>query len=126
MKEVLKTKFGHILKGDSLEIISNDKQKYDLIFCDPPFNLGKEYNSKINDSLNGEDYIKWCKKWIDVFVEKLNEGGTIMIYNIPKWNMILGNYLTEKGLEFRHWISIDMTNGLPIKNKLYPSHYSLL
>lgn len=126
MKEVLKTEFGTIIQGDSLDIVSKSPVKYDLIFCDPPFNLGKDYSSKINDSLNDDEYILWCKKWIDIFIEKLNDGGTIMIYNIPKWNMLLGSYLTEKGLEFRHWIAIDMTNGLPIKNKLYPSHYSLL
>lgn len=32
----------------------------------------------------------------------------------------------QSGLDFRHDIAVDMKNGLPIANKLYPSHYSML
>lgn len=34
--------------------------------------------------------------------------------------------LAEAGLDFRHWIAVDMKNSLPIAGRLYPSHYSLL
>jgi len=56
----------------------------------------------------------------------LKPGGAFFLYNLPKWNMFLGTYLAEAGLEFRHWIAVDIKFGLPIPKRLYPSHYSLL
>ena len=32
----------------------------------------------------------------------------------------------EQGLEFRHWITIEISACLPIPGRLHPSHYSLL
>jgi len=53
-------------------------------------------------------------------------GGAIFVYNLPKWNITLGNYLTESGMMFRHWIAVNIKLSLPIPGRLYPSHYSLL
>ena len=50
----------------------------------------------------------------------------MFLYNLPKWNIPLGAYLSKRGMTFRHWIAIEMTNSLPIKGRLYPAHYSLL
>lgn len=40
--------------------------------------------------------------------------------------MMLGAHLMDRGMEFRHWIAIEMGNTLPIPKKLYPAHYSLI
>jgi site-specific DNA-methyltransferase (adenine-specific) len=39
---------------------------------------------------------------------------------------MLGAFLTDAGLDFRHWIAIEMSACLPIPGRLHPSHYSLL
>jgi len=114
-----------IIQGDLFQVLPKINKKFDLIFCDPPFNLGKNYKSKINDTKSEEEYLKWTYKWLDLMIEKLADGGSLFVYNIPKWNIYISHYLMGK-LEFRHWVAIDMTLGFPIKNKLYPSHYSLL
>lgn len=114
-----------IIQGDLLDVLPKINKKFDLIFCDPPFNLGKDYKSKMNDSKSEDEYLLWTYKWLDLMVEKLADGGSFFVYNIPKWNVYISHYLMNK-LDFRHWIAIDMTLGFPIKNKLYPSHYSLL
>src|SRR6185437_5964530 len=44
----------------------------------------------------------------------------------PKWNIQLGAYLTTLGLEFRHWIAVEISSCMPIPGRLHPSHYSLL
>ena len=59
-------------------------------------------------------------------VRVLKPGGSLFIYNLPKWNIPIGTYLTEIGMEFRHWISIEISACLPIPGRLHPSHYSLL
>jgi site-specific DNA-methyltransferase (adenine-specific) len=59
-------------------------------------------------------------------VRVLKPGGSLFVYNLPKWNIPLGVYLAELGLDFRHWIAVEQKNGLPIQGRLYPAHYSLL
>ena len=55
----------------------------------------------------------------------LAPGGSLFVWNLPKWNLPLGAYIAEQ-LTFRHWIAVDIKYSLPIPKRLYPSHYSLL
>ncbi|HCD3385921.1 TPA: site-specific DNA-methyltransferase, partial [Enterococcus faecium] len=121
-----RTDFGKLYNKDSLLLMKEmESDSIDLIFADPPFNLGKKYDSLINDKLDHESYLRWNEQWIKECVRILKPGGSMFIWNIPKWSIptanILGKYLT-----LRHWIAVDMKYGLPIPNKLYPAHYSLL
>lgn len=123
----LKTNLGSLFQGDCIEVMRDlPSESVDLIFADPPFNIGKSYKSGINDSLPGDQYVSWTEEWIKEATRILKDGGSIFVYNIPKWNIESARILNNLGLEFRHWIAIDMPNGLPIKGRLYPSHYSLL
>ncbi len=56
----------------------------------------------------------------------LKPGGALFVYNLPKWNILLGAYLAEGGMTFRHWIAVNIKLSLPIPGRLYPSHYGLL
>lgn len=121
------TSLGALYKGDVLDllpVISNES--IDTVFADPPFNLKKDYGGSVNDDLSKEEYLDWCKKWISECVRVLKPGGSLFLYNIPKWNVLLGAHLDELGLTFRHWIAINIKLSLPINGRLYPSHYSLL
>jgi len=121
------TKLGVLYQGDCLDILPHIRNEtIDMIFADPPFNLSKKYGLNVNDNRSEDEYITWCKAWIDHCVRLLKHGGSIFIYNLPKWNIILGNYMNELGLEFRHWIAVNIKLSLPIPGRLYPSHYSLL
>lgn len=126
MIPILQTPLGQLFQGDCLEILpSIPPETVDLAFADPPFNLGKVYSSKIDDALQSDEYVAWCKAWLDEMVRVLKPGGSLFLWNLPKWNLPLGAYLGEK-LTFRHWISVDIKYSLPIQRRLYPSHYSLL
>lgn len=121
-----KSEFGELYKGDCLELLKQTKSNtYDLIFADPPFNLNKFYLSNYNDNVSQNDYLNWCYDWIDECIRVLKKGGSLFIWNIPKWNSFLSNYLNNR-LLFRHWITADIKFSLPISSKLYPSHYSLI
>lgn len=118
---------GALFDGDCMSILPHmTADAVDTVFADPPFNLNKLYGTKTKDNLPEAEYLKWCRAWIDQCVRILKPGGALFLYNIPRWNIMLGAYLMEQGMTFRHDIAIDMKNGLPIRNKLYPSHYSLL
>ena len=101
-------------------------ESVDAVFADPPFNLGKEYGRRSIDERPDSEYLDWCRRWIDESARTLKPGGAFFLYNLPKWNVLLGAYLTELGLTFRHWIAIEISASLPIPGRLHPSHYSLL
>lgn len=124
---VYKTSLGVLYEGDCLKLLPLiHNETIDTVFADPPFNLAKEYGLKVNDKRSDEEYKKWCKTWINECIRTLKPGGAFFLYNLPKWNVILGNHLVDSGLDFRHWITIDIKLSLPISGRLYPSHYSLL
>ncbi|MGP0565187.1 MULTISPECIES: DNA-methyltransferase [unclassified Nitrospina] len=121
------TDLGVLFSNNCLDILPLLKdQVVDTIFADPPFNLNKKYGANSNDDLSDEEYLDWCYKWIDQCIRTLKPGGSLFLYNLPKWNIILGAYLAKQGLSFRHWIAISVGNSLPISGRLYPAHYSLL
>jgi site-specific DNA-methyltransferase (adenine-specific) len=127
LNPVFTTELGALFKGDCLKLLPLIKDECaDLVFADPPFNIGKEYGHSVNDRKADHEYLDWCRAWIDECIRILKTGGSFFLYNIPKWNIQLGNYMMQKGLHFRDWITVDIKFGLPLKGRLYPSHYSLL
>jgi site-specific DNA-methyltransferase (adenine-specific) len=126
MTPILSTSLGNLHQDDCLSMLSKvEEETVDLAFADPPFNLGKDYSSKIDDSLVEGDYLEWCKSWLDEMTRTLKPGGSLFLWNLPKWNIPLGAHLGQK-LTFRNWITVDIKYSLPIKGRLYPSNYSLL
>lgn len=124
---VFSTARGVLYQGDSLQILPFiQDETIDTVFADPPFNLSKKYGSTVNDDRPDDDYIIWCKQWLNECIRILKPGGSLFVYNIPKWNVLLGAHLTLSGLTFRHWIAVNIKLSLPIPGRLYPSHYSLL
>ncbi|ANV83240.1 DNA methylase [Picosynechococcus sp. PCC 7003] len=127
VQPIFQTDKGALFEEDCLNILhSMNSSSVNLIFADPPFNLGKKYGAKVNDQRSENEYLLWMKSWITECTRILNDGGSIFIYNLPKWNIFAGNYLNDLGLNFRHWITVDIKMSMPIKGRLYPSHYSLL
>lgn len=123
---VFSTKLGQLFQADCLDALPNiESESVDTIFADPPFNLNKLYPSRIDDNLKTEQYLRWCELWIEECIRLLKPGGSLFLWNLPKWNGFLCRFLNQR-LTFRHWISVDMKYSLPIQGRLYPSHYSLL
>ena len=121
------TPYGALFDDDCMNVLPLIKDEVvDTVFADPPFNLGKEYGTRSNDSLSDDDYIRWCREWLAECVRVLKPGGSLFLYNLPKWNVLLGAFLHELGLTFRHWIAVEISASLPIQGRLHPSHYSLL
>ena len=126
-KPALTTEHGTLYQDDCLDVLrSLDDGSVDLVFADPPFNLNKDYGNGFNDRLPDDIYLEWCRTWVKECVRLVAPGGAVWLYNLPKWNIEIGHVLNEAGLTFRHWIAIDIKMLLPIRGRLYPSHYSLL
>lgn len=124
--KVFETTNGKLFKGDCLSLLAEtEDETFDLIFADPPFNLNKVYPSGMDDNLTNLEYIYWTEKWLNECIRTLKKGGSLFLWNIPKWNTYFSTFLNQR-LTFRHWIATDVKFSLPIQNRLYPSHYSLL
>ena len=119
---------GRIYNTDAVSFLSALKTEIaDIIFLDPPFNLGKRYGTKggKHDKLNEDQYKRLISNVLKQSVRVLKPGGSLFLYHIPKWALYFGSTLEGK-LELRHWIAISMKNGFVRGDYLYPAHYSLL
>ena len=120
------TKLGKLYRTDCMDVLPRlGDESVDLAFADPPFNLNKIYPSGIDDDLKEQQYLDWCELWIGELARVVKWGGSVFVWNIPRWNFLLAAIL-ERYLTFRHWIAVDIKYSLPIQGRLYPSHYSLL
>jgi len=125
-KSAFETKLGQLYQCDCMRLMhSMDPDCVDLIFADPPFNLDKIYPSGMDDDLKACEYVKWSEEWLQECIRVLKPGGSLFVWNLPKWNVQLAAFLNQH-LTFRHWIAVDIKYSLPIASRLYPSHYSLL
>ena len=72
-----------IYHGDCREILPAKilDESIDMIFADPPFNVGKKYGSQKD---NRDDYYDWCDDWICDCRLALKNTGSIYIMLIPR------------------------------------------
>ena len=87
--DTFSTRLGKVWRQDCIKFLETGSHsepwpKYDLIFADPPFNLGKQYPSGMNDALSDSDYKIWCEDWIGRCIEALKPGGSLFIWTLPK------------------------------------------
>jgi len=119
---------GKICHGDAIEFLRSLKRETaDIIFLDPPFNLGKVYDeaAKRLDKKREKDYVRWMEDVLDECIRVLRPGGALYLYHVPRRALLFGAYLMEH-LAFQHWIAVSMKNGFVRGRRLYPAHYALL
>lgn len=69
-----------IIHGDSLEILPTiPNGSIDLIFADPPYNIGKTF-SNFKDSWSSiSDYTSWCYQWLEHCIRILKPTGSLYV-----------------------------------------------
>ncbi len=121
---MIKKYLDKIILGDCLESLSKiESDSVDMCFADPPFNLEKKYTS-YKDQRPDEEYIEWCKLWLDELVRVTKPTGSIFVHNIPRWLTYYATILNE-AVFFRHWIAWDAMSN-PLGKTLLPAHYGIL
>ncbi|PIY30506.1 MAG: adenine-specific DNA-methyltransferase, partial [Bacteroidetes bacterium CG_4_10_14_3_um_filter_42_6] len=68
-------------QGDAIEILENEirDSSIDLIFVDPPYNIGKDFNGLKDKWVTDELYLDWCYKWIALCLKKLKPTGSFYV-----------------------------------------------
>ncbi|MHC4665241.1 MAG: DNA-methyltransferase [Planctomycetota bacterium] len=111
-----------IICGDCIEVLSKVKRPFaDLIFADPPFNIGYEYD-KYHDKRNRENYIAWTRGWMAVCKKVLKPQGSFYIAIGDEYAANVKIIADDLGLSMRNWIIWHYTFGQQMKNKFARSH----
>jgi site-specific DNA-methyltransferase (adenine-specific) len=127
LRSVYESDYGILYQGDCLKFLSAlPEESVDLIFADPPFNLGKEYGKGISDRMVVDKYVSWSKEWLNDCVRILKPGGSLFVFNLPQWCIEYGAYLNQRDMCFRHWIACRMPKAFPRGKKMSPAHYGLI
>ena len=118
---------GTVYCADAIDMLRDiGSECADILFLDPPFNLGKQYSTSSElDSKPDAEYTTWLTAVMDLAIQALKPGAALFLYHLPLWGLRLGAH-TEKYLVFRHWITVSMKNGFARGKRLYPAHYALL
>lgn len=83
--------------GDCLDVLKHMKSKsVNLIFADAPYNIGKDFGNNQDKWENVQDYIEWCKKWIDECLRVLVDNGTMYFMTATQHMPYLDVYVSEK------------------------------
>jgi len=115
-----------IILGDSIEVMKQiPDESIDLIFADPPYNIGIKYDN-YNDNLNQKDYLEWVDKWLDEIIRILKKTGSIYIAINDENAAEIVLKLKSKGLFMRNWMIWYYTFGEHQSNKFTRSHTHIL
>lgn len=87
-----------IFYGDALPILANQvvDESVDLIFIDPPYNIGKQF-SNFHDKWESEEaYTKWAYKLLDECLRVLKPNGTVYVMTSTQAMPYFDLYLRQK------------------------------
>lgn len=95
--EILGNNEHKIIFGDALEVLKTlSDSSVDLIFADPPYNIGKNFNGKVEKWDTEESYLKWCYEWLDLCIQKLKPNGSFYVMTATQFMPYFDIYLRDK------------------------------
>ena len=111
-----------IICGDCIEVLGKITEPFaDLIFADPPFNIGYKYD-KYNDKVKKEKYLSWTMEWMTACKNVLKPNGSFYIAIGDDYAANIKVIADELGLVMRNWLIWHYTFGQQMKNKFACSH----
>ena len=88
----------------------------DLIFADPPYNIGLDYGDTYRDNKSLEDFTNWLGQVIDSIVWCCRPNASIWIMMGEEYTDVLGNLLRSNGLVRRRLVVWYETFGTYLHN----------
>lgn len=85
-----------VIFNDCIDTLNCMKDKsVDLIFADPPYNLGKDFGNDSDSWTDRKKYLDWCYTWIDECFRVLKDNGTFYMMNSTQNIPYISIYLQE-------------------------------
>ena len=88
----------------------------DLVFADPPFNIGYEYDV-YQDKKDAPSYLSWSREWMTAVHKALKPTGTFWLAIGDEYAAELKIIMQEHGLVCRSWVIWYYTFGVNCKQK---------
>ncbi len=70
-----------VFHGDALQVLAENvpDSSVDLVFADPPYNIGKTFGTFRDKWETDEAYARWCESWLELCCRKLKPHGTLYV-----------------------------------------------
>ncbi|HME51864.1 MAG TPA: adenine-specific DNA-methyltransferase [Candidatus Lokiarchaeia archaeon] len=82
------------INDDCIDVMATiSDESVDLIFADPPYNIGKDFERRI---LDRDEYVVWCRKWIDECMRVLKPAGTFYLMAATQFMPYLDSHVDGK------------------------------
>jgi DNA modification methylase len=102
--------------GDCVEIVNSlVPGSVDLVFADPPFNIGLKYDEH-DDRMTPKAYVDWTSKWLDACVRALKPTGSMYVAISDEFAAEMGVALKSR-LTMRNWLVWNYSFGQCTKKK---------
>ena len=112
-----------IIWGDALEVLCTlPDNSIDLIFADPPYNIGKKFNGHVEKWKTTESYLEWCYKWLNLCISKLKPNGSLYVMTATQFMPFFDIYLRERLCVLSRIVWSYDSSGVQAKN-YYGSMY---
>lgn len=114
--------YDDVITGNCVEVL-NDLPVgcADLVFADPPFNIGYEYDV-YHDRRRKSDYLAWADDWLAAAVRVLSPTGSLYLAIGDEFAAEHKVRLDALGLTLRNWIVWHYTFGVSCTKKFNRSH----
>ena len=99
-RKIFKIDGHYLILGDVLEVLCSEikDNSIDLIFADPPYNIGKNFNGFKDKWKVESDYLEWSYSWLNLCVKKLKHNGSLYLMastqSMPYFDLYLRDRLT--------------------------------
>ncbi len=111
-----------VLQGDCVKLLGKvEEGSVDLVFADPPFNIGYEYDV-YDDAKKADDYLQWCDQWIAGVYRALKPDGTFWLAIGDEYAAELKIASQKAGFHCRSWVIWYYTFGVNCVNGFTRSH----
>jgi len=97
-----------------------------LAFCDPPYNIGFDYQGEYDDAMSPQDYSHWSDDWLSALYDCLTVDGSFWMAIGDEWAAEMKIACRHHGFHMRSWIIWYYTFGVNCKKKFTRSHAHLL
>lgn len=112
-------------QGDCVELLAAaDSGSVDLVFADPPFNIGYEYD-QYDDQRSTDDYMEFCRGWIQQTHRVLSPTGTFWLAIGDEYAAELKVLSQQLGFSCRSWVIWYYTFGVNCVRGFSRSHTHL-
>jgi site-specific DNA-methyltransferase (adenine-specific) len=112
-------------QGDCVELLGSlDAGTVDLVFADPPFNIGYKYDV-YDDKQQEADYLRWSVQWMGQVHRVLKSDGTFWLAIGDEYAAELKVEAKKIGFHCRSWVIWYYTFGVNCVNGFSRSHTHL-